>query len=180
MDVNAVGLLSLTVKIVLSIIFATVSLSKILSQTHFRNIVTGYALLPASLVAATAVTIPILEIIAATFTLIPHLSHIGLAAIGGLLVLYSAALGSVYVRQVELKDCGCGLVASPTHRSLWPIARNGVLVVLVIFSLATHGQVSDLAILEWIVVGSLSAFVFMMYSSVDGLWANRNKLALAR
>lgn len=180
MEIDAYSSLITTFKVVLCGLFLIAGLQKLAGQRRFRNIVADYDLLPVSIAGAAATAIPLTEITAAFLILTPGLSHAGLSAAAGLLTLYIAALGSVNLRQMELEDCGCGGFVAHKRPGIWPIARNTMLILVAAACLAGQGGAASPGIAEWATALPLSAFILLMYWSADGLWANRNVLAMER
>jgi hypothetical protein len=102
---------------------------KLRDPRRFREVLAGYALLPAAWVGAGAALVPVVELAVATALLLPASARAAAAAAAGLFALYGAAIAVNLARGRRDLDCGCLGPAAPgagLHGGL--LVRNGLLV----------------------------------------------------
>ena len=115
----------------LAAVFIAAALPKILSPHDFALVVFRYQMLPYPLVNLFALWLPWIELFAAIALLIaPRLRDAALFLIGGMLVVFTVAIGFNLYRGVDMA-CGCFSV-NPTahHMGALNLARNIGLLLL--------------------------------------------------
>ncbi|MGH6931573.1 MAG: MauE/DoxX family redox-associated membrane protein [Dongiaceae bacterium] len=167
-----------------TVLFAAAGLSKLWQQAAFRDAVGAYDLLPRRAIAPVALVLAATEVAAAILLLWPAARWTGAILLGGLLLLFSAAIAINLARGRTDIDCGCWLFGARQteyRRGIGgaTLARNAGLAALVLVaSLPAQGRA--LAIMDWsiIVGGALAALGLLMIAAQ--LAANGRRLASLR
>lgn len=103
---------------------------KLADPAGFQGDINNYRLIPAAVAGAAALYLPWLEIIAGGAIFFRRWLGAALLVLGSLLVVFTVAIGSAWVRGIELY-CGCfGGVGETTSHPL-SIARNLLLLAVV-------------------------------------------------
>lgn len=113
----------------LALLFASAAWHKLRDGAGFRAILSAYDLLPAALVPAASVLVPLAEAVLAAALLVDATRHA--AALAGALLLagYAVAIGINLRRGRRDLSCGCGRDGGQPIAG-WMLARNAVLVVM--------------------------------------------------
>ena len=97
-----------------------------LSQVEvFAGALSAYGLLPQASIRPMVRVLPAIEAALGVGLLVPATRAPALLALGGLLLVYAAAMGINLARGRQDIDCGCGAGSHPLSWGL--VARNGVL-----------------------------------------------------
>jgi hypothetical protein len=129
-------LLRAAATLVLGGTFAYAGAEKLLAPAEFAVAIANYRLplLHAPAIHAVAFVLPVLEVVLAVSLFIPALRRGALVGMGGLLVLFMAALAQAFARGIVV-DCGC--FGSATTASIFSmgaaLARDVVLLAVVAF-----------------------------------------------
>ncbi|MDH3654600.1 MAG: hypothetical protein OEN21_10055 [Myxococcales bacterium] len=120
--------IELTLRAVLSLLFAAAAWHKVSDSSRFAASLDAYALLPAPLVLPIALLLPALECSVAIGLLYAPTREPAAIASMALLTLYTGAIVANLARGRREIDCGC--FASPARVPLtpWLVARNLVLI----------------------------------------------------
>ena len=165
-------------RLALALLFAGAAWHKLRDWQGFRAALDGYALLPGRAVVPVARALPALEV-AAALSLAWPIASVGAALGGGLLLLYSFAVGVNLLRGRRAIDCGCGGPAAERGLGTDLLVRNAVLLAAVCVSaLAPSSRV-----LVWIdgvtIAGGVVTFA-LLYAAMETALANRHALQDAR
>lgn len=125
MDPVLIYLVSLS----LSLLFATAGIHKLWHPTAFRQVLSGYQLLPLGALGLAGRAVPIAELTIALGLIIPQTQF--LAAIATVVVLlgYAAAIWINIVRGNLALDCGCQLGTARQTISMALVIRNFILAI---------------------------------------------------
>lgn len=118
----------LMLRAMLALLFATAAWHKVSDRGRFTASLEAYALLPAPLVAPSALLLPVLEgALAVGLLHTPARQPVAIASMA-LLTLYTGAIVVNLARGRREIDCGCFATSSRTPLSPWLVARNLVLI----------------------------------------------------
>lgn len=98
----------------LALIFLYAGIPKLISWYEFAEIVNSYALVPESLAIPTAITIALLEVVAAVALIFDRWE--GLLIVASLMVLFIGVLSYAIWLGLDI-DCGCFGPEDPEHRA---------------------------------------------------------------
>ncbi len=87
-------------------IFLWAAISKVSDVTAFAQEIGNYRVLPASVVNVTAITLPWIELIAASCLILGIWTRGAALVCGGLLIVFTGALGAAIARGLDI-ECGC-------------------------------------------------------------------------
>ena len=131
--VRVAGILSYTCRILLAVVFLLAAYEKASDPYGFASSIFAYRVVPAHVATITGVLMPIVEIAAALALIIGLLWRGGAIILGGMLLVFIAALFQAILRGIDI-DCGCfGQESSPVSFRL--IARNYGLLLAALFPL---------------------------------------------
>ena len=162
-------LLTLIIRLGLSILFATAAVSKLRNRRDFYAAMLAYQLLPPRWAMSLADILPWAEG-AIVIGLILGIDA-ALPAAGSLLLTYAAAMGVNLVRGRRDLDCGCGDAPQPLN--IWLVARN---LVLAGTALATSLWPAGTRIwkpVDALIVVSAVSVLALIYVSSHRFLANR-------
>lgn len=98
----------------------------------FAGQIAAYRILPAAANSLVAATLPYIEVLAGLLLLLNRRIRPALLVLGGLLLAFMAALGSLLVRGLEI-DCGCFALAQAAAVSATEaLVRDAALLILVV------------------------------------------------
>ena len=128
-------------QILLGVVFVVAALPKIADPPAFAHMIYNYRMLPGPLVNGAGLFLPWFELLSGVALVLGLWRRTATAAIGGLLVVFIAAISFNLVRGNPI-DCGCFDVAA-AGRSVeerfadmwWVIARDAGMLLLVVQSL---------------------------------------------
>lgn len=121
--------IELTLCAVLALLFAAAAWHKVSDRGRFTVSLGAYALLPAPLVAPSALLLPVLEgALAVGLLHVPTRQPAAVASMA-LLTLYTGAIAVNLARGRRQIDCGCFAPSARIPLSPWLVARNLVLIV---------------------------------------------------
>ncbi|HEX4270724.1 MAG TPA: MauE/DoxX family redox-associated membrane protein [Rhizomicrobium sp.] len=156
------GIVAVAGQVCVGLVFIVAGAQKMRHWSILRGVIANYRLLPEEMVAPAASLLPLVEAI----TGIALLSGVAwpqaqLAAIL-LLGLFAAAMAINIERGRSHIDCGCNqsFLRQPLRRLL--VARNGVLIVALLPSLALAGTVSPLALPAGLAAGVAFFLLYML------------------
>jgi len=114
-------------RIVSGLVLLSAGLAKLrVGPIAFARAILGYRLVPAGIASALARTLPVAEIILATFLLTGAFVPVATITSAGLVIAFSGAVSIALLRR-QRNACGCGIGASePVSWSL--LVRNTVLL----------------------------------------------------
>lgn len=118
-----------TIAFFLALLFVRAALHKLGDRYRFQGILADYNLLPEGSLGIAAFAVPVIELAAAVFLIMPAGRPIGAALAGTLLTIYAIAMAISLARGHALMDCGCG--GAPEPISWWLVTRNAGLVALI-------------------------------------------------
>lgn len=119
-------------RIFLAVVFARALFGKLRAPRAFVTAIRGYALLPNTIVVVGGAAFGLLALEAAVVVgllLADHASAASLLA-GGLLLIYTGAIGFNLARGRRDIDCGCGGPGMRTPLHEWLLARNALYLVM--------------------------------------------------
>lgn len=121
-----------TLRFILGAIFIYASWDKILHPAEFAKSITNYQLLPQFAVNPLALLLPWIELIGGICLIIGWQKLGAVFIIGGLLIVFMAALAAAWYRGVDI-GCGCFSTSQQaTSDLLMDLLRDGVLMLMAI------------------------------------------------
>jgi rhodanese-related sulfurtransferase len=115
-------------------------ITKLFDGVLFTDSVAGYEMLPAWGVNIVAVVLPVFEVVLGVAVLLRKMRRAALGMMGLLLGVFIVALVQAIARGLEI-DCGCfGGAAAGKSSLYWAVARDVVLLGLVVFLLKQSGK----------------------------------------
>jgi len=164
-------LLSLIIRLGLSILFATAAVSKLRNRRGFYAAMLAYQLLPPRWAISLADILPWAEGAIATGLMLDI--NAALPAAASLLLIYALAMAVNLIRGRRDLDCGCG--GAPQPLNIWLVTRNLVLAVTALAaSLWPAGTRSWKPVDALIVVSAVSVLA-LLYVSSHRFLANRTR-----
>jgi len=125
-DITLSSMLTATVTVFLSLLFARAAWHKISEFTEFTGFVADYRLLPEVLVRPASFGLAGAEVLVVVLQLVPGGQVAGLSLAMALLSLYGLAMGVNILRGRTAIECGCG---GPVQPLSWTnVIRNATLV----------------------------------------------------
>lgn len=137
----------------------------------FRVALAGYQLLPARAIAPTARVLPLAELGVAVGLVLPGVTIGAALAGGGLLALYSGAIGINLARGRRDVDCGCGGPGSVRPLGEGLLARNGLLALSSLVA-AIPCAARDLGGLDLFTIAAAAATLAVLHAAADAALAN--------
>ncbi|MDT0500006.1 MULTISPECIES: MauE/DoxX family redox-associated membrane protein [unclassified Halomonas] len=166
---------TLALSAILAVILLSAAMHKLRAPQRFRRQLDDYALLPPGSLRIVARTVPALEIALAILLLTPALRVVGALGTALLLGGYAGAMAINLWRGRSDIDCGCsgpGMERPLSPALLW---RNALLVLMALLAaLPTHTH--PLGGFDLFLILACSLMGLMIYTSVEGLLANRPRL----
>ena len=120
--------IELTLRAALALLFAAAAWHKASDRDRFAASLDAYALLPAPLVAPSALLLPALECVLAAGLLFAPTRQAAAIASVALLTLYTGAIAANLARGRREIDCGCFASSARVPLSRWLVARNLILI----------------------------------------------------
>jgi hypothetical protein len=151
---------------------------KLRDAARFRAVVDDYALLPAALVPAFALALPLAEALAGVLLLPGATRGFGALLAAAVLLLATAAVAINLRRGRTAIDCGCG-GAAHTPLSAGLLARNGVLL-LAAAAAALPVAVRTTVWLDLAAVGCATLFGLGLYLVANTLLGQHGRLLALR
>jgi hypothetical protein len=175
--------LALSLRAALALVLGAAAWHKLRDLRAFHAAVSGYALLPAGLVAPAAAALVSAEVTIAAALLAPGsldaAGRAGAVATAALLTLYTGAIGVNLARGRRDVDCGCagpGL-RQPLHAGL--VARNALLVVAALAAAAPVAP-RQLGALDAVAIAGAALTLFALHAAAQRLLALHPALARGR
>jgi putative oxidoreductase len=113
-------------------VLAWAGVTKLADPSLFAVDIANYRLLPSIFAAMAAVYLPWLELCLAAGLLVPRLRAVARWLALGLILVFCAALGSAWVRGLDIR-CGCFGGSADGATEIEALARNAVLVGLLVW-----------------------------------------------
>lgn len=142
-DITLGSMLTATVTVFLSLLFARAAWHKIGEFTEFTGFVADYQLLPQQLVVPASMLIVGAEVLVVALQLVPGGQVFGLLLGMAMLTLYGLSMAINIQRGRTSIECGCGGAVQPLSWSL--VLRNAALVTLGAAAVATAPYALDAA-----------------------------------
>lgn len=164
-----------------TVLFAAAGLSKLWRQTAFRDAVGSYDLLPGRAIAPVALVLAAAEVAGAILLLWPAGRSVGAVLLGGLLLLFSAAIAINLARGRTDIDCGCWLFGArqAEHRhgiGGATLARNaGLGALILVASLSAEGRI--LGVVDWLTTCAGALAALGLFAIAAQLAVNGRRLA---
>ncbi|MCP9487899.1 MAG: DoxX family membrane protein [Gaiellaceae bacterium MAG52_C11] len=127
---------ALIARFLLAVVFVLAGLAKLRRSDDFARAITGYELLPQSLVPAVAAWLPRLEVAVGGLLLVGLLTVPAAVVLAAALVAFAASVGIALARGREI-DCGCFGTVAPTRITWWTLGRNIVLLAAAILVISS-------------------------------------------
>ena len=167
-----------TSAIILSGLLLTAGWHKSAAPGYYRDLISAYTGMPASLAAPARCGVVLLELASGLLLLLPASRMIAAWATLGLLLSYSGLIAVSLARGLNM-DCGC---AGPHRRlklSPWLLFKNAVLIGLA--WLLTYPQSSRvIGVGDMLVVLLSSSVSILIYLTFEQLLSNQDGLVLLR
>lgn len=162
--------------LVLFWVLVTAGAHKLLDRPGFRASLSAYELLPAALVPAVALSLPLAELLLAVGLL--QSATRAFAALGAavLLAVYTLAIGINLARGRGAIDCGCGDPARRQPLSGWLLLRNLTLVGLSLLPFLPALR-REVGWLDFAVAVLAAVTAGLIYTAGNRLLANRELLS---
>ncbi len=167
--------MNLSAALILGYVFLLAGWHKCRAPVEFATTLANYKVLPEALVRQGVYLIPVAEIMIGAALLIPATRPVAAPAAGGLLCVYLAAIGINLLRGRRNIDCGCGGPAQKQTLSEWMLARNGLLLVLVLIA-GSRVEPRLLLWFDWLTVILASVMGCLFYNITNQLLANKDLL----
>ena len=169
---HTIPMMAISIQIFAIILFIEAVIHKSSAYKDFVGIISGYRLIPISLVWSAAALVIFAEFLAiiSLLLMLPFLKY--LAAV--MLVGYAIAIQINVVRGRTEIDCGCGGQSLPISQSL--VSRNLVIAIFLAWSTNTVGFTGlvELGLAYWILVGGTVLGVYLFYLSYNQLCFNQS------
>jgi Methylamine utilisation protein MauE. len=142
---------------------------KFKNMTEFKLVLSGYELLPFSLLDAASKLIMVLECLTALALLLPSTRLLGALLAASLMFLYGCAMAINLLHGRRLLDCGCHINSQKQPISWHLVIRNlmfaGTMLLLLLPESARVLNLLDWAlILFGVVIGSL---IYLIYNQLN-------------
>jgi uncharacterized membrane protein YphA (DoxX/SURF4 family) len=119
-------------RLILGAIFIYASLDKVLHPAEFAKVIANYQVLPQFAVNPLALMLPWIEFVGGVCLIIGWQKLGAVGIIGGLLIVFMAALGAAWYRGIDI-NCGCfSTRQQETSDLVMDLFRDGVLVLMAI------------------------------------------------
>jgi uncharacterized membrane protein YphA (DoxX/SURF4 family) len=129
LDSNAARWVIVVLRFALAAVLLWAAVPKLLDPTTFATDISNYRLVPDSWAGPLAIMLPVLELVIAG-ALLAGVEARGAALIaGGMLVVFSVAMGQAMARGIDL-ECGCFGTTTESAVGWDSIARNVFLIAL--------------------------------------------------
>jgi uncharacterized membrane protein YphA (DoxX/SURF4 family) len=116
-------------RLVLALLFILSGSEKLMAPPEeFMQVIKGYQILAPPFLRPAALLLPWLELLSGVFLLVGLFYQISVRAVGALLILFTAAIGSALLRGISMEDCGC--LKSLGFRESVPVALARNLILL--------------------------------------------------
>jgi uncharacterized membrane protein YphA (DoxX/SURF4 family) len=125
--------LSLAARIIAGGMFIATGIAKIIDPYQFAGEIANYAILPDPLINISALVLPWVELIAGLLFVIGMRIRANAVIIGGLLVVFIAAVASAWARGLNI-DCGCYSEIASQKVGIEKILENTGLLILTIYA----------------------------------------------
>lgn len=169
---NTIPLMAISIEIFAIILFVEAVIHKSLNFKDFVGIISGYRLIPISLVWSAAAFVIFAEFLAiiSLLLMLPFLKY--LAAV--ILVGYAIAIQINVVRGRTEIDCGCGGQSMPISQSL--VSRNLVIAIILAWSTNTVGFTGlvEHGFVYWLLVCGTVLVSYLFYLSYNQLCFNQS------
>lgn len=149
----------------LGTVFLATGLAKLRDPRGFRTALSGYRLIPLTLVRPVAAIVPAAEVALGVACLVPG-SRAG--AMGGMamVLMAFAVLTSATLLQGDKVGCGCG-IGSDDAPLTWAVpVRNGSFVLLALLGSAQASATNEL------LVGALGSLTALTYLNIESAYAS--------
>ena len=165
---------SFILRLLLAFIFLRGALHKLGKRQHFHAQLAAYQLLPAALVPAFSIMLPLIEGYLACALLAERWTHPSFAA-AALLSVYALAMAINLVKDRDDLDCGCGGPSGFSQRISWAlVARNTILAMFaLVTALPIISRNTSMQDIGTICLASLA--VILIYCSVEQAIINRQR-----
>jgi hypothetical protein len=176
--------IGIAIRVMTAMIFISAAAGKMRHWLAFQGVVANYRLLPDFLIRPVAYALPPLEVAIGSSLLTtwasPWLSPWAELAAASMLSVFAIAMGVNLLRGRPHIDCGC--FQSTLKQTLrWPlVARNGVMVLLLLGIAVTRDQTGGAD--SWSVLNGLLGAVglFMVWQCLNTLWSIVPSFRLSR
>jgi len=178
--------LSRILSLALGLLFTLAGTHKLTGRAHFRAVLSDYRILPASLVSAGTLGIPLLELMLGIGWLISVIR----IQTGFVLAVFSALLLAAYALAIAVNlsrgrrhiDCGCSFSASKPDRDVyqqlspWLVGRNLLLAAIALIPLlGAAGRPLELA--DHLLFPLTSLVIVLIYAAFNQLLTNHGAIA---
>jgi hypothetical protein len=163
----------------LGLLLATAAVHKLRDLESFRKALSAYRLLPAALVPAASVAVPLLEAAAALLLACPGPSATGGMLAAALMALYGAAMAANLMRGRRDLDCGCAGPAARRGIGWDLVIRNAVLAGAGLAMLLPV-EPRPLVWMDAVTVGAATAVLAACHAAAARMLALRPALARLR
>lgn len=167
-------LLSLTIALPLSLLFASAAQHKRQDPKRFAAQLDAYALVPTAWLNPVARTLPWLELAVALLLLLPASRPAAGLLAGAVLTVYALAMLLNLWRGRSEIDCGCGAGAQPL--SGWLVLRNVCLAGAATLLLVPTSA-RPLTLADAVAMALLSTLLVLVYLMLEQLLHNHSALA---
>ena len=159
-----------------ALLFASAAWHKLRDLAAFRAILAGYGLLPAAIVPAAGVAVPLFEVLLAAGLLADGSTRRAAAVAGAaLLIAYALAIGINLWRGRRDLSCGCGRDGGQPIAG-WMLARNCALALLSLLA-AVPVQPRPLEWADAVTLPAGVAALALVYLCVEQLLATATRSA---
>lgn len=174
-----ISIFTLAICYFIAAIFMVSAAHKLLRAHAFRNSLAGYGLLAENLIKPISIILATIEIGIA----LSLLTSVGIkiAALFAIImfIAYAAMLGYGLTSGRASKGCGCEWGDSPQPIKPWMIWRNAILVLLLMLTLLI-GPIPTLTLFNMSNALGMAAAIFIIYSSMTGIFSVGHRIKLIR
>lgn len=159
-------LFHLTLALGLAMLFAAAALGKLRAMREWPDVLRNYGLLPAGVVPAAALALPLIELGTAAALLVPGTRRLAALVAALLLALFTLAIAVNLARGRRVIDCGCfgGRLRQPLGR--WMVVRNALLALAALALLGPRSA-RALAPLELLIAAGCALSAAFLYPVVS-------------
>jgi len=163
--------LVLSARFSLALLFLVAAMDKLRHRTYFRGNLRAYELFPDALIPLLAASIPIMELAVSVAAFVTATAPYAMGVAGVLLGAYTFAMGVNLARGRHDIDCGCSGPARRQTLSGWLVARNIMLLPIVLIGAAAT-TARPLGLLDIVLCGFALICATVLYAATSQLIAN--------
>ena len=170
---SIIAAIQLACAIILSGILLIAALHKIRDRAAFKQVLSGYQLLPTAWHGVAVWLLILLEFLAGCLLLSPNWLVTGALLAVALMVLYAAVISITLLRGLKLQDCGCSGAAQTQQVSAGLLLRNLILICLGLMVVLGEPKYQAATLMN---AAPFSVFMLITYLNSGLIMINKSKL----